>query len=170
LDFVAEFDPQVEMIGGPISVPCGFALAPQFVEMAQHLHGKTSHQSIARQTPYLLQRAQAHARECGGHVRRKAGALDGQLSKRTPCRFALSDGKSVMHIGQYTCGQGIGRGDDAMMETQRRQFLAQLCYEPRPRPEQAQASPDLQNQCMGELQADLRAETVGPSREEPLPM
>ena len=168
-DFVTELDPHREPVRRAVPGQRQFVLAQQRIQMPQDIRREAPRQPGARQRHDLAQRAQAHALEGGGDVRREAGALHRQLPEGMAHRLDARHRQPVVDIGQCPRRGRVRRGNDAVAEAQLRQLFPQPRLEPRPRPEQAQAALDFDDQRVAVLGADLRTEAVGPGSQEPVP-
>ena len=146
LDLVAEFDPHLEPVRRAIPGQREFALAQQRIQVPQDLDREAPRQAGARQRHDLPQRAQAHPLEGGGDVRREPGTLHRQLPEGMAHRLQPGHRQTVVDVGQRPRRRRVRRGDDAVAEAQLRQLFPQPRLETRPRPEQAQAACDLDDQ------------------------
>lgn len=164
-----EFDAQVEGVRRPVVLQRQWAAAAEAVDVQQQFGWEATGQGGARQLEDLAQMAQSHASEGDGQLPRESQAVQRKGGQLALQRCLVLDGQAVVAVRQDPRRHRVRRQAQAMAEAQRREFLAQAGLEAWPGAEQGKAGLHFQQQRTRIVQADLRAETVGPGGEEGLP-
>ncbi|MCY1402000.1 hypothetical protein D9M71_171320 [compost metagenome] len=165
-----ELQPRLEKIRRCVIVQSLGPQAGEAVQVLQYAGRKAPAQGLPGQGQHLADPLKAHACKGRGHLGGQPRPVDRQLPHRLTGLPGIGHGQAIVHIGQHPRRHRVAGQHNAMLKTQRRQLLAQARLEARPRPEQRQARLDFQQQHARVMQADLRAEAIGPGRQKPLPL
>ena len=165
LDLVVELDQRLEAIGR-LEVAQRWCFAPtDGIQVRQYRLRKATCDGLARQLEHWPQLAHAHTGERSGDLARQTAALDRHLAQRLQqVRLVYTD--LFVRIGQHARSVRVGCGHDPVPETEVGHLGPQASGQCRPIAKQRAARADLQHQRVREIQTDLRAEAVGPGREQ----